>query len=176
MLMKLGRAIRLLIEAVTSALVLVIAGILLLQVIGRHILSYSFPWPEEVAGFLFVWLVFLGAFVSYLRGNLIGIDWFVQQLPRRGAVVVQAASRLLVISLLVAMVWLGTEVTIGATGQRTTVLRFSWAWIYAALPAGFGLLLIAVLEESVRFIRRHWVGVDGTDDRPGKPPVPGARS
>ena len=156
-----------LLEFVAGMLVLAIAAILLLQVVGRHVFEYPFSWPEEVAGFMFVWLIFLGAITAYRRGGLIGIDWLIgklQPLPRE---IIRMLSNLIVIVLLAALIWNGVEATVAASGTRTTVLRFTWAWIYAAMPIGFAVLLlsfiITLLGEIRRFSRRLRADHDPAD-------------
>lgn len=143
--MRLGGVAERLVEMATAALVLLIAAVLLLQVVGRHVLAYPFSWPEEVAGFLFVWLIFLGSVVAYRRRSLIGIEWLPGLLPPLGREAMRLVSNLIVVAFLVTLIWQGIEATIAAAATRTTVLRFSWLWVYLALPVGFGGLLIAFL-------------------------------
>lgn len=138
------------VSVLTGFLVVAIAAILLLQVLGRHVFEYPFPWPEEVAGFMFVWLIFLGAIVAYRQGGLIGIDWVLGKLPSTIARVVRLVSDALVIGLLVGFVWTGVEATIAASGLSTTVLRFSWAWVYLAFPIGCTILLLAFVVSFLR--------------------------
>lgn len=139
-----------LIEISTGLLVMIVAAVLMLQVVGRHILQYPFSWPEEFAGFLFVWVVFLGALVAYRQGGLIGISWFTQMLPRRWRAAVRLLSNLIVLALLAALVWKGTQAALDSAGMRTTVLQFSWAWVYAALPVGLFLLLLSFAIDTWR--------------------------
>lgn len=145
----------------TGAIVLAIAFILLLQVVGRHVLQYPLPWPEEVAGFLFVWLIFIGAFQAYRSGGLIGIDWLVGQLPPVASDCIRLVSDLLVILLLAGLIWTGTDALLAASGSRTTMLRFSWAWVYLAFPVGCALLLLAFVSDFLRNARRFYSSLTG---------------
>jgi len=154
------RLIARVVEVITGLLVLSIAGVLLLQVLGRHLLEYPFSWPEEVAGFLFVWLIFLGAVVAYRRGGLIGIDWLLSKASTRIAAMVKLISDLLVMALLVGLVWTGVEATAGVAGTSTTVLRFSWGWVYLAFPIGCALLLSAFAVNLAHDVRRLRAGGD----------------
>ncbi|MEQ9811984.1 MAG: TRAP transporter small permease [Azospirillaceae bacterium] len=152
------RLIARIIEVITGLLVLLIAGVLLVQVLGRHLLQYPFSWPEEVAGFLFVWLIFLGAGVAYRRGGLIGIDWLLSKASSRLAAAIKLVSDLTVLALLVGLVWTGVEATVGVAGTSTTVLRFSWGWVYLAFPIGCGLLLFAFARDIARDLHRLRTG------------------
>ncbi len=154
----------------TSALAIAIAAVLLLQVISRMILQYPFAWPEEMAGFLFTWLIFLGVSVAYRSGSMIGIDWLVQRAPQRLMRIVHLASSLIVIVTLVFLIWKGVEATLAALPSKTTVLRFSWAWVYASFPVGFALLLFSFMLD---FFANPTVGrgglVDAANASDGKP-------
>jgi len=165
-----------LIERVTGGVVIAIAAVLLLQVVGRHVLAYPFAWPEELAGFLFVWLVFLGAVVAYRSGGLIGIHVFVDLLPPRGRAAVRLLANLIVDLVLAGLVWQGVRAATAAAGTRTTVLQFSWAWIYAALPLGCAALLVAMLATTIQSARhladpsRHPDPIAPTDADGADPP------
>lgn len=143
-------------DAVTGALVVAIAAILLLQVIGRYVLEYPFTWPEEMAGFLFVWVIFLGALSAYRGGHMIGISIFVDKLPARWTAAVRLATNLVVVAILVLMIVEGVDATRAAAGMRTTVTGLSWAYIYLALPIGFALLALGYLGAVVRDAREMW--------------------
>jgi len=45
---------------VSSLIMLALVGVISTQVFWRYVLNAPLPWPEEVAGFLFAWLVFWG--------------------------------------------------------------------------------------------------------------------
>lgn len=141
----LERALQRVLVLLTSLLAVAIAVILLLQVVSRMILHYPFAWPEEVAGFLFTWLIFLGVSVAYRSGTMIGIDWLVQMAPQRVRGYVHLASSLVVILTLAFLIWKGIDATLAAQSSKTTVLRFSWAWVYVSFPVGFALLLFSFL-------------------------------
>ena len=173
MLHKAEDAVNRIAELMSGALLLAIAAILLLQVASRHVLAYPLPWPEEMAGFLFVWLIFIGAIRAYRSGGLIGIDWLIGKLPPVPRDIVRLSSDVVVILLLVGLIWTGIEATIAAIGSRTTMLRFSWAWVYLAFPIGCAMLLLSFvstfLREAGDLLDRlsERRGGDGPEGRPG---------
>lgn len=152
---------------VSGVFVIAIACVLLLQVIGRNVLQYPFPWPEEVAGFLFVWLIFFGATHAYVQGGLISIDWLLEKLSPVLRGLLKLTSDLIVIAILAGLVWVGVQATQAAVGSRTTVLRFSWAWVYLAFPAGSGLLFVAFLVNLLRDVATLWRAVSAARSQDG---------
>ncbi len=64
-------------ETLCSTLFFLVCFIVLLQVVARFILKVSTPWSEELARFLLVILVFMGASVSLKeKSHLIALDIF----------------------------------------------------------------------------------------------------
>ena len=156
MLARISKGTVVVLEAMTGASVLAIAAILTLEVISRYLLEYPFSWPEELCGFVFVWLIFLGAPLSYRSGQLIGIRIFVEMLPKTAQRTVAVAINIVVVAFLVYLAYQGVEATISAWNKKTTVLEFSWAWIYLALPIGALAMTVGYLATVVRLFReRH---------------------
>lgn len=53
------------------------------QVVSRYVFNHSFNWSEELAIYVMIWMVFLGASVSSLRGGHTRIDFFIMLMPYR---------------------------------------------------------------------------------------------
>ncbi|UTW70911.1 TRAP transporter small permease subunit [Anaerobacillus sp. HL2] len=48
---------------------------------SREVLNSSFPWTEEVARYLMIWITFLGASFAFQYGAHIGIEYFKMKFP-----------------------------------------------------------------------------------------------
>jgi TRAP-type C4-dicarboxylate transport system permease small subunit len=59
-------------------------AIIALQVCVRYTLNKPFPWPEELATFLLIYLTFLTADIVYKNKGHISINYFVSFLSDRG--------------------------------------------------------------------------------------------
>lgn len=101
-------------------------------------------WTEELARYLMVWTVFIGAAIGAKLGAHVGVEAFITLLPARftrrclllGGVISAAFSLFLV--------WYGLEVVqrIIDAGQVSPALEIPMFYVYAILPAG--ALLMAV--------------------------------
>lgn len=147
---RIGRAAIVVLEIVTGIAVLAIALILLLQVFSRYGFQYPMSWPEEVAGFIFVWLIFLGAPLAYWGGALIGIHVFIEALPERLRPAVFIAANLIAVAFLCFLIFQGIEGIGQSLNKRTTVLQFSYAWIYVPLPIGAAALAIGYVLRIIK--------------------------
>ena len=56
-------------------MVLMVASVKL-QIFCRYVLNHPLPWPEELCGFLIIWLTFLIADVLYKREQHNSVDFF----------------------------------------------------------------------------------------------------
>lgn len=54
----------------------------LAQVVGRYFFTYSFNWAEELPVVFFAWFGFLGAAVAMHRGEHLGVEFVVKNLPK----------------------------------------------------------------------------------------------
>lgn len=53
----------------------------LLQVISRYLLPFSLSWTEELARFLMLWLIFLGASHIAKASSYIRVDFIIKKMP-----------------------------------------------------------------------------------------------
>lgn len=151
----LGRLARRLDESVERWLMLglysFIVAVIFIEVIRRFVLDYSSVWGEESARYAFVYLVWIGAAGAIKDRAHIRIDIVFGMIPRR------AVSHLYlfgeVVTLLFALVALYFSAESVASSIRfdslTSGLRINQAWFTAAVPIGFSLIIVRLLQ-SIR--------------------------
>ncbi len=123
------------------------------NVVARYYLSASLAWSEEVARFMLIWLVFLGAVLAYVHDEHLGLDIVVRLFPRRVQQGLAVAGDLLII---VAVYLL--------THGGAVLMRDSWEWgspatdtpygyVYTVVPFCGVLLILQTLGKMVEHIR-----------------------
>jgi C4-dicarboxylate transporter DctQ subunit len=93
------RLLDLVMAAVAVSLVAATAIITCLAVFFRYVLNAALPWPEEVAGYLLVWISFAGAYVGLRRGSHISFGALVDAMPPQSALAVRVAVDLMLAGL-----------------------------------------------------------------------------
>lgn len=100
---QLPRVFRLL-DTVLKIVMVVLLVVLLVavgaNVFGRFVLNQSLPATAEMARFLFIWVIFIGAALAHLHNEHIAVTLFVERLPRplqRAVVVLQEVVILVVV-------------------------------------------------------------------------------
>src|SRR5881392_4003605 len=104
-----------LLEILLAACVGILIIPVTLQIISRYTsLIPSYIWTEEMARFLFIWTIMIGAMIGVRESSHFEVDVW-PELSRRAEALVRIVSRLGVLALAVVFLWGGTEFT-----------RFAW--------------------------------------------------
>ncbi len=141
--------------AVTALLGTMIA-VVFLQVIFRFVIKGSLPWSEELARYVMVWAVFIGASMGAKSGAHIGVEAFVKVLPegwKKPLVIVSAAFSVLFCGVVFA---LSAKVVINifTSGQVSPAMEIPMYWAYAAVPVGILLMGVRFVEAAVLALGR----------------------
>ncbi|WP_336486805.1 TRAP transporter large permease subunit [Methylobacterium nigriterrae] len=146
-LRSLERGVGLLIEVPAAILVVVEVAVLLMGVVSRYVFRAPIVWIDELASILFIWLAMLGAASAFRRAEHMRMTAIVGMAsPRLRAFLEMVA---LVAGLIFVALVLGPsyEFAQEEVWVVTPALEITNAWRAAALPVGFGLmLLVAVLR------------------------------
>lgn len=138
--------------ALLSWLVVLSVGILVipvsLQIFSRYTaLIPSYIWTEELARFLFIWTVMLGAMIGVRESTHFEVDVW-PRLPRRGEAFVRALGRLGVLITALVFVWAGVKFTQFAWNRTSELADLPLWLIHIAWPIT-GLTWIVFLGEQM---------------------------
>ena len=146
--------------------------IIFFQVITRYIFGHSFEWSEEIARFLFVWVVFLGsALIMGESGHLA-----VRMLPERfkdttaGFVLeifINFCSYVFILMLIVQ----GSKMTSTMTFQTAPALGISMSWVYCIIPISGFLMLLYLIKDTIKIGTAIVAHFRNNDDGEGYQPI-----
>ena len=122
------------------------------EVVRRFVLNYSSAWGEEAARYAFIYLGWIGAAYAVRERAHIRFDFALRLLRPRGKTLLFVFSEVATIAFAcIALYWslhsIGTLLKFEAT---TPVLRVNKAWVEAAVPIGFALVVLRSLQNIVR--------------------------
>jgi TRAP-type C4-dicarboxylate transport system permease small subunit len=143
---------------VVGAMLGIMVLIVGLQIVVRFLLprlglTLSVPWSEELARYLMMWCIFLGAAVAARAGALIAVDTLPDSLPPPWGDWVRLLALAITVAFFGLLIWLGWRwVEFGET-ETSTVLNVPMAWVYWSLPAGSFFAILNI----VAFIVEHRV-------------------
>jgi TRAP-type C4-dicarboxylate transport system permease small subunit len=118
-----------------------------LQIISRYTaLIPSYIWTEEMARFLFIWTIMIGAMIGVRESSHFEVDVW-PDLSRRTESVVRILARLGVLALALIFVWGGIEFTRFAWHRISELAELPLWMIHIAWPLA-GLTWIVFLGEQ----------------------------
>jgi TRAP-type C4-dicarboxylate transport system permease small subunit len=122
----------------------------LLQVTFRYGLNSSLSWSEELARYLFIWIIFLGMASAARRGEHMAVTALSSILPKE--LLRPLAAFVILASIIFVAVVLYTTVllTENATSQLSTALEVPVALVYVSAPIGATLTILHLLNALVR--------------------------
>lgn len=163
-------------DRLNAGITLLVAGSLTLvalavitQVTVRFVLTaaginISAPWTEELARYLLIWMVFLGAGVGVRHARMIALEFGVRALPARVGVPIRYAVMILSIAFFGLLVWVGLDFLELGRSERSPVLGITRDYVYWAMPVGMTLMILnsltliaeTILEgRDIRFASDH---------------------
>ena len=148
---KLLKGVRTVLYGFSVVAMSVMLIVIFAQVVTRYSFGYTPEWSEELARFLFVWVVFLGsALIMGESGHLA-----VQFLPDKFKgttfgtaldIIINLAGYVFIILLLTQ----GWKMTSIMTFQRAPGLDIPMSWVYAIIPVSSILMLLYLFRETTR--------------------------
>ena len=115
-----------------------------LQIISRYTdLIPSYIWTEEMARFLFIWTIMIGAMVGIREAQHFEVDVW-PDLPRRAEALVRILARIGILAMAIVFVIAGIEFTRFAWYRTSELAELPLWMIHVAWPvAGFTWIIFA---------------------------------
>ncbi|WP_144630020.1 TRAP transporter large permease subunit [Bordetella genomosp. 13] len=142
LLAAVDRALGLMVEVPAALLVLAEIAVLLAGVIARYVFHAPLVWSDELAGILFLWLSMLGAVVALRRGEHMRMTALLSRCSPGLRAMLDVAAIAASIAFLALVFPHAFEYASEEAIVTTPALEISNAWRAAALPTGFGLMLL----------------------------------
>jgi TRAP-type C4-dicarboxylate transport system permease small subunit len=140
-----------------SALLAVTVGLLIipvsLQIFSRYTeLIPSYIWTEEMARFMFIWTIMIGAMLGVRESTHFEVD-LLPQLSARGEAVARLLGRLGVLVAALVFVYAGLEFTRFAWKRTSELAEIPLWWIHVAWPVTGVTWVVFLGEQAVGDLR-----------------------
>ncbi len=117
-----------------------------LQIFSRYTeLIPSYIWTEEMARFLFIWMIMIGAMVGVRDGAHFDVDLWPELEPRTNAML-RVVANLFVLVFALVFVWYGARFVKFGWDQNSELAELPMVYIFAAWPIA-GLTWVLFLGE-----------------------------
>jgi TRAP-type C4-dicarboxylate transport system permease small subunit len=126
-----------------------LAGVVFHQFFTRYALNDSASWTEEIARYLLICTVFVGAAIGVRRNNHVQVDFLYRVLPRLLMRVLSTLVDLFRVAFLGYAAWL-TWLLIGRIGgQRMSIVDWPIGVVYAVVLFGFVLMTWRAVQVAI---------------------------
>jgi TRAP-type C4-dicarboxylate transport system permease small subunit len=136
-------------DRVLDGITLLLLAILLLlvgaQVLARYVLNYSLFWSEELARYLFIYLVFIGSAIVLRRNGHIQVSFFVERLNPGLRLGIAILSDLLLLSFTGIVLIQGVRLAAMVWTVPTAAMLIPWTFVYLGIVLGMAGMVLAVL-------------------------------
>jgi C4-dicarboxylate transporter DctQ subunit len=125
-----------------------------IEVLRREVFSYSSIWGEEIVRYSFIYLAWIGSALAVRERAHIRIDVLMHYLgPRTKALLYMFGDLVMFAVACVALYWSFETVAVSwKFGSVTDGLRISKVWFLMAVPIGFALVILRLIQSFIRDI------------------------
>lgn len=126
-----------------------------IEVLRREIFAYSSIWGEEIVRYSFIYLAWIGAAVAVKDRAHIRIDVLMHYVgPRLKAVLYIFGDLVMLAVAAIALYWSWETVHVSSKfGSVSHGLRISMVWFLLAVPVGFALMILRLVQSLLRDLR-----------------------
>lgn len=134
-----------------NGLIVFALAVMAILVFGNVVLRYAFnsgiTWSEEMARFLFIWLVLLGAIMALKENAHLGVDMLIKRLPKPLKKALYVISNLIVLFVLYLLVEGSWKMTVLNADSLAPATGMPLSYIYCTgVVMGVGMAVIIVFN------------------------------
>lgn len=130
--------------AVGFATIVIVLGV---QIVLRN-LGTSLMWAEEVARYIYIWLLFTGAARAFSRGGHLTVDILFAKFNKKIQLALMVIYYLAILGFTVYFFYTGVQLAkFQWTSPMYTVPWFKLGWVDLCIPFGCTLTILYVLRE-----------------------------
>lgn len=136
-------------RVVAVALLGLLLGLVLFQIVSRYVLATPFVWTEEVARYSLIWLTLLTVGLVAARRRHITARVFSRFLTPRATAVLEITANAIVVVTSAVLVVVGWRFATSLATVTSPAAGLSLAWVYAVSVPGFALVCFHTVVNSV---------------------------
>lgn len=122
------------------------------QFFTRYVLNDSAAWTEEIARYLLIGVVFIGACIGVTKNNHIQVDFFYKFMPSKLARLMATAVDAIRVVFLGSFAVLTVMLMVKLSHARMTMIDLPMNLVYGVCLVGF----VAMTWRAIQVARFHW--------------------
>lgn len=126
-----------------------IVVVTILQVGARFVLNNPLVWSDELARFLLIWMVFLGASIVSYDDKHMSVDLFQERMSPKFKLFFNFLLRVLIIGFLVVTIYSSIELVEASHYTKSGALKIPFSYWRVSAAVGSVLMIISTIIRSV---------------------------
>jgi TRAP-type C4-dicarboxylate transport system permease small subunit len=139
-------------EYILIALSILTVIIVFTQVFMRYVLGESLTWSEEVARYLFIWMIYVGVSYGVQKEKHLGVDAFPLLFEKKGRIIIDMIASFSFFVFAVVMTYYGFDIVLKVT-RESAALELPLEWVYAAPVVGMVLTSIRLIQKLISLVK-----------------------
>ncbi|MFV0314172.1 MAG: TRAP transporter small permease [Anaerotignum sp.] len=133
---------------VCTILMIAMTVLIFIQVVMRYVFGNSLVWSEEMARYLFIWLIYLGISYGARVMKHIKIEAALGLFPKKLRPLIVIVGDILFFVFAVIIVYLGYDVVLAQVklGQNSPAMQIPMWFMYSAPMVGFALTAVRQIQ------------------------------
>lgn len=154
MLDKLFTGLRAVLYWFSVAAMSVMLVVIFAQVVSRYVFNWTPEWSEELARYLFVWVVFIGSALIMGESGHLAVQFVPNHFKGTATgkfleIVINLSGYVFILILLTQ----GAKMTRVMTFQMSPGMEIPMSWVYAVIPLSSALMLLYLIKDTVRIFK-----------------------
>lgn len=122
------------------------------QVVMRYAFGESLSWSEELARYLFIWMIYIGVSFGVKKGKHLGVDAFPMMFGTKGKTIIQMIACASFFLFALVMTIYGFDIVLRVT-RESAAMELPLGWVYAAPVVGMVLTSIRLVQEFLLHVK-----------------------
>ena len=134
--------------------------IIVFQVIMRYVFNNSLAWTEEMARYLFLWSIWLGASYGVKTKGHVRLTVLTSRLSEKAQNIIGVIVYFIWLLFVIFLVVKGYELVgkLIVSGQTSTALHLPMWIAYASVPVGCTLMTIRMIQLGIETVKNRKAG------------------
>ena len=132
-------------DKLTLVLLVLLNLVVGMQVFSRYVLNHSLYWSEELARYMFIWLVFASAAIVLRKDRHIQVTAFVDILPVPVRQAIIFLGDILMLGFAGMVLWEGLRLAAMVWTVLTAAMEIPWSLVYIGIVLGMTAMVLALI-------------------------------
>jgi TRAP-type C4-dicarboxylate transport system permease small subunit len=139
-----------LVEVLMAGMLGLMIVLVFMNVILRYFFNSGITWSEEMARYLFVWIIYIGAIGAMRDNTHLGVDTVIRRMPPKIQKVAYISGQLLILGLML-LLWEGSwNITLLNVDAKASATNIPLTFIYGIGLVTSGCIAINVLANCYK--------------------------